>query len=336
MSLLLSKIDIPFIPAPATSESRSEIVSEQILPSFSDMVPLSVQSQFDPPSFQDSAERPQLPYLEGTAWWLTDMILHMTDQVLTSSSREKSWKEKCCCYLRSLTCLPAEKAFVQLVAIEGIFFRHFIDRSEGVMDALQAAKDRIAKASEQTIGEGWVQQVHPPISLRCFVTKSVGESESIDLPVRVLKAYLPDRQSPIGRCEFRMLVFQESIDPEYHSKLAVGVTRIDSFCRGTISGIGALLMQAAMECGSRYGAEGRIALHAEGPALGFYFKLGMRSESCAVNIRIIHELAESRHERRSPRDILNDDVEFMYLPDGGIAAWSLKIMQRPILYPRPI
>jgi hypothetical protein len=331
MSLVSSRIDVPFMTSP--TESRAEAVSEKILPSFSAMASLAVEDRSEPPPFQERAESVQMPYLEGTTWWLTEWRLRMTGQVLASSSRERSWKDKCCRYLRLLPCLSAEKAFTRLIAIESIFDRHFIDRPEWVMDELDEAKKRIAKASERTIGEGRVQQVDRPSPLRCFVTKSVAESESIDLPVRVLTAYLPGRQEPIGRCEFRMVVFQESCDPEYHCSLATGVIRIDSFCRGIISGIGTLLMQAAMECGSRYGGEGRIALHAEGSALGFYFKLGMRSASSAVNLRIVKELAESAVERRAPRDVLHDAAEFMYLPRDRMAGWSLKILQQPILYP---
>jgi hypothetical protein len=92
-------------------------------------------------------------------------------------------------------------------------------------------------------------------------------------------------------------------------------------------------MQASMERGIALGAEGRIALHSAGEALGFYYKLGMRSGYLddALDRAIDVELQQAALEQRSPRTILEeDDAALMYLPQEAIAQWQCTIQERPV------
>jgi len=279
-----------------------------------------------------SAQGVLAPYAHCLSWWMSESISQITQEI-DRSSHSGRWKTECTMRLRSLYLLPREKAFATMVRIEKKFSKFFSDQPTATVERVKKLKNRLQKETQKLIGGGWVHLLKadlPPV--QCVIQKSMAVSDITDGPVTVFTAYIPGEGKKLGQCTFSMNQFAECPKSGYQSNTAVGILRLDSFLRETYRGVGTLLMQAAMEYGIRYGTGGRVALHSEGSALGFYYKLGMRSLSKKFNAQIEKELEQAKRENRAPADITDNDAMLMYLPEEAMAVWTAKIRQSPVLH----
>jgi hypothetical protein len=212
----------------------------------------------------------------------------------------------------------------------------WVANTPSVRAILKSAKRTVKEASEKVIGRATVTRIDSQNPLTCLITKSFGYSEQIDKVVPVFTAYLEQTREKVGRCLYEILpLYSDCEDRTYNSQPVSAIIRIDSFARETIRGIGTILMQATMEEGMRRGTGGRIALHSEGPALGFYYKLGMRPAYIdpIMERSIQEELKNASTAHRKPTDLLDGDALSMFLPPEGIQKWTEIIRSNSVLNP---
>jgi hypothetical protein len=213
----------------------------------------------------------------------------------------------------------------------------WVANTPSVRAILKTAKRTIKEATEKVIGRATITRIGSHDPLTCLITKSFGYSKQIDRVVPVFTAYLEQTGEKVGKCLYEILPeYSDCEDMTYNSHPVSAIIRIDSFARATFRGIGTTLMQATMEEGMRRGTEGRIALHSEGPALGFYYKLGMRPAYTdpIMERNIQEELKNASTAHRKPTDLLDGDALSMFLPPEGIQKWTEIIRSNSVLNPR--
>jgi hypothetical protein len=168
--------------------------------------------------------------------------------------------------------------------------------------------------------------------VNCAIKQSF-EKTSIGVIATVFNAYISGTREKIGKCSFSLIPGDSYCTDAMYQEKVISVIRLDSFARKKIQGVGTMLMQAAMEYGIAHGTEGRIALHADGKALVFYYKLGMRLGFSDSRLeRSLHEEAmRSTIEHRDSVDLLNNDARPMYLPQEAMVLWQGIIRSNPVL-----
>lgn len=199
---------------------------------------------------------------------------------------------------------------------------------------LKTAKKNLARSSEWIIGTAPLTKIDTGTILPCLITRTFGYSKEIDQIVTVFNVYLKQTGERLGRCRVNILrSYSDCDNKEYCSRPVAAIVRIDSFARKTIRGIGKTLMQTVMEAGMREGTQGRVALHSEGPALGFYYKLGMKPTypNPTIENAIREELRRASEEHREPVDLLEGNALSMILPPAEIIKWAKIIRTNPVL-----
>ena len=263
---------------------------------------------------------------------LSEEICQMIRSV-NSSLCDERWKAAMVEEIRSLYLLPSKQAFYTVHRLEECFSRVHLDDDSPQMIELNALKKVLKKAVEEEVGQGMVYRngsEMPPVS--CVIKQTMTYSDTVDEPVTDFHAYIPGQAGKVGRCIVRVNKFTECKGVGYGTNLAVGVLKLDSYANTVFHGIGTLLMQAAMEYGLQYGCRGRIALHSESSALGFYYKIGMRTMSKRVDAIIKRSVDRTVSGTGTRVGIPLEDPEFMYLPQEAVERWQERIQRNPVLY----
>lgn len=233
---------------------------------------------------------------------------------------------------------PSDPKTIKTLARFSSSLPEWFANTPSIRAILKMAKRLTKKDFEEIIGKALVSKIDTHEILPCTITRTLGYSKLVDKTATLFRAYLNQTGEKIGKCSFRIVSpfsAQDCEDTTYCTQPVTGIIRIDSFARKTIKGTGTVLMQAAMEDGIRRGTGGRIMLHAVGPALGFYYKLGMRPPHSRTDMEEIiqEELRRASKERCESADVLRGDALCMYLPPEGIQKWAKIIRINPILSP---
>lgn len=253
-----------------------------------------------------------------------ESVIGALTRCCTAAKLPHRQRKEYCRKINSLKMLEGKKAIKTLIELRTFFGSCDGFFSEKLREHIQAEASRIKKTiSEVTIGSALIypqNEKEAPVTM--VIKKTIGSFDSWTLPATVFKAYHPETNALLGKCKFRIENgFPECIDKSYHNQPVVGILRLDSFARDSYRLIGTELMEAAQEYGITKLANRRIVLHSEASAMGFYYKLGMRSGNEVFDQHVI----------KGDISLDPEDAFFLYLPPSGIPQWESRVV-RPVLF----
>jgi hypothetical protein len=270
---------------------------------------------------------------ESLSWWLTEFLCHQIE-IINRSKCPGRWQEESTKQFKSLILLSPAQRYKKLIQIEELCDRYFVDQPSESVFSLKKAKKKLKAEAEEEIGSGIVSLISDPQTrVQCIIKKTLTFSDVINKVVILFNAYVPGVEKRVGKCTFNFTVFGEGGKDGYATQAAAGILRLDSYARHIYRGVGSLLVASVREYGQLHrGTKGRVALHSEGEALGFYYKLGMRTLSDKCNRLIEEELQACHREHRSPHNISPEDCPFMYFPIKALRFWAEKSLENPVLH----
>jgi hypothetical protein len=117
----------------------------------------------------------------------------------------------------------------------------------------------------------------------------------------------------------------------YKKNFIFSIRRLDSFQKDKYKFIGSRLMQVAIELSYLKGTYGQIELYAESQSLGFYYKLGLKTQIHETNKLIKKELILAEAEKRIPNTQHLESQEMILTELEGKKKIE-EIMRSPILF----